>query len=492
MEAFLEKLEHQRHIAWFVFLWSFIVGVLVVSFVSISPLVSLFICILAVGIFVCERILYESVSKIIFLFCLALFAFSLGVLRFDIKDFHESATPTTTGLVSSEPAHRDNDVQFVFTADNGAKVLVTTNVFSSVQYGDRVEVLGKLKVPGIIDDGNGSTPFDYGAYLSKDDIYFTESFARVNIISSGHGSAILSWLIKIKNAFTNKMKEILPEPESSLLAGLTVSGKQALPKTVVDDFTNAGVVQVIVLSGYNVTIIAEFFLLIFSFLGLRMATGVSAVGIVLFTLMTGASATVVRAAIMVLVFLFGKIIGRQAAAGRLLLFTAFLMLMQNPKILVFDPSFDLTFIAMLALVYGVPVAEKYLQKVPQKFGARTLVATTVATQIAVFPYLLYNVGAVSVVSLFSNALIMFIVPLTMLVGFLATFLAFVSKIIAWPLAFVAHLLLLWILSVAHFFGNLSFSLIKISHFSMWLTLLLYALMIFSVWRSRNSLRRLSS
>jgi len=492
MEAFLEKLEHQRHIGWFVFLWSFIVGILVVSFVSISPLVSLFICILALGVLVAEKILYEKISKIIFLVCLALFAFGLGVLRFDVKDFHESETPSTTGIVSSEPEHRDSDVRFVFTADNNQKVLVTTNVFSPVQYGDRVEVLGKLKVPGIIDDNNGERPFDYGAYLSKDDIYFTESFARVNIISSGHGNPLVAWLLKIKNAFALKMKQILPEPESSLLAGLTISGKQALPKSVVADFTNAGVVQVIVLSGYNVTIIAEFFLLIFSFLGLRLATGASAVGIVLFTLMTGASATVVRASIMVLVFLFGKIIGRQASASRLLLFTAFLMLVQNPKILVFDPSFDLTFIAMLALVYGVPVAEKYLHKIPEKYGARMLVATTLATQIAVFPYLLYNVGAVSVVSLFSNALIMFIVPLTMLVGFLATFLAFVSTIIAWPLSFGAHLLLLWILSVAHFFGNLSFSLIKISHFSMWLTLVLYAGLIFIVWRSRNSPRQLSS
>jgi competence protein ComEC len=373
-------------------------------------------------------------------------------------------------------------VQFVFTSDNQQKVLVTTNVFSQVQYGDKVEVLGKLKVPGIIDDGNGEKPFDYGAYLSKDDIYFTESFARVNIISSGHGNPIIAWLLKIKNAFTLKMKDILPEPESSLLAGLTISGKQALPKTIVTDFTNAGVVQIIVLSGYNVTIIAEFFLLIFSFLGIRLATGISAVGIILFTLMTGASATVVRASIMVLVFLLGKIIGRQASASRLLLFTAFLMLVQNPKILVFDPSFDLTFIAMLALIFAVPVAEKYLTKIPEKFGLRMLVATTLAIQIAVFPYLLYNVGAVSVVSLFSNALIIFVVPLTMLVGFIATFLAFISNIIAWPLSFVSHLLLFWILAVAHFFGNLSFSRIKISHFPMWLTLVLYAGLIFSVWR----------
>jgi competence protein ComEC len=174
------------------------------------------------------------------------------------------------------------------------------------------------------------------------------------------------------------------------------------------------------------------------------------------------------------------------------------MLIQNPKILVFDPSFDLTFIAMLALIYGVPIAEKYFQKVPEKYGLRMLIATTLATQIAVFPYLLYNVGAVSIVSLFSNALIMFVVPLTMLIGFLATFLAFVSTVIAWPLSFVAHLLLFWILEVAHLFGNLSFSLIKISHLSMWFILLLYAGLIFIVWRSSlsaqsgNSLRKSAS
>jgi competence protein ComEC len=489
-----------KHNYFLVFLWGFVVGILVSSFVFISPVFAVLSIALSGAILIAEKIHKNKVSREIIFIVLAISSFGLGSLRYAIKDFHEFKVPSEIGIVLSEPERRDTDTRFVFLADNGEKVLVSTDMYSGVEYGDRIKIAGKLKQPGIIiqDDGR---EFDYGAYLAKDDIYYTMSFAKVEEIgetvlpalgqASGKSRSVMfrQFLFGIKNSFVGKMKQILTEPESSLLAGLIVAGKQALPGSILEEFKRAGIVHIVVLSGYNITVIAEFFLIILAFLPLKRRVLASGSAILLFVIMTGATATVVRAGIMAIVVLLGKVTHRTYSAPRTLLLAGVVMLIENPKLLVFDPSFQLTFLAMLALIYVEPIMSARLSFITQKLGLRTLLATTIATQVTVLPFLIYSVGSVSVVSLASNILILVFVPFTMLVGFIATMLAFVSSYIAMPFTFVVHILLVWILRVAHVLGSLSFASIKISHVSLWLTLILYAGMMFTLWRLQSFPRK---
>mgnify|MGYP001593854363 FL=1 len=479
-------------------IFSFIFGVLVSSFVFVSPILSMFLALIALSILIAEKIYRNGINLEVLLVSLALMSFGLGTLRYSIKDFHEILAPSPVGIVVSEPEHRDNAVRFVFRSDNGEKALVSTDSYSPVEYGDRVELKGKFKMPGIIENDDGRN-FDYGKYLSKDDIYHTMSFAKVAILSKNNGNPILAALFKIKQSFIKKIREIMPEPQSSLLAGFLVAGKDSMPKEILDEFKRAGVVHIVVLSGYNLTIIADSFRRLFLFWIPRIATHMSVAGILLFVFMTGAEATVVRAGLMVLAVILAKSYGRRVSAGRVLLATAFIMILWNPKILVFDPSFQLSFLATLALVYVSPIFEKYLQKFPlvprslgevgEKFGFRGVLAVTVATQLVVLPYLVYSMGDFSLVSLPANILILLIIPSTMLLGFIAATLAYLSSILAIPFAFVAHILLSWILFVSHTIGNLSFASINIPPISIWLIVAVYIAIIIIVKRLRNFLPR---
>lgn len=463
----------------FVFIFGFISGILVSSFVFVAPLVSVFIIIVGSVVLIAEKVRQKSIGKEILFLSLALLSFGLGVLRYSIKDFHEPLVPTATGIVVSEPEYRDADTRFVFKANNGEKVLVSTDLYSAVAYGDEVEVAGKLKEPGVIagDDGRN---FDYAKYLSKDEIYHTMSFAKVSIISHGHGNPVRRILLKIKNSFVTKTKEILAEPYASLLSGLIVSGKEAMPKDILEEFRRAGVIHIVVLSGYNITIIAEFIRTVF-----RSAT-LSIIGVIFFVIMTGAQATVVRAALMVLAVMLAKMFRRKFSAPRALLVTAFLMLIENPKILVFDPSFQLSFLATSALIFVSPIFERHLKWCPERWGLRIILAATLATQTVVLPYLVYTMGIFSLVSLPANMLILLFVPTTMLVGFVATLVAFLSSVLALPFAYPAHLLLAWILGVSGTLGNLSFASVTIPPVSIWLVVLIYLTMIIFVRRSRSS------
>ncbi|MBX4200402.1 ComEC family competence protein [Candidatus Parcubacteria bacterium] len=479
-------------------LWAFILGVLVSSFIKVSPVICILLFIIACGVYLSEKIWSGEVKREIFLITLTIIFISLGSFRYAVKDFHEEVVPSLHGVVLSEPERLDNSTRFILKSENQEKILVSTDMYSEVQYGDEVSIEGKLKKPGVITDESGRD-FDYGAYLSKDDIYWTTNFASVSVISHSSGNFIKIFLFKVKNKFVSKIKEILPEPQSSLLAGLIVAGKEALPGGILDEFRRAGVVHIVVLSGYNITIIGEFFLALLGFLSLKKRTLLAALGIILFVVLTGATATVVRAGVMALIVLLARVLKRNYSPSRALLLTGVFMLVENPKILVFDSSFELTFLAMISLIYVVPLFEDWIRKLliatsptldrEQAIvsGPIALISVTLATQIVVLPYLLYNIGNFSTVFILSNLLILLVVPWTMLVGFIATMLAFVSPIVAWPLAFISHVLLSWILGVAHFLGNLSFASIQISHFPLWLTLLLYLFLVLFLFSKRLSL-----
>ena len=467
---------YKRNLLILTALWGFVFGIFVSSLFLLHPLICVLLSFVALAIYLLYKILKGSVSTEVLVLVVFIFTFAFGAFRFAIKDFHELSIPENRGVVVSEPEERDSDIRFVVRTQNREKVLITTSLLNKVSYGDEVVLEGGAKVVK-----NGS----YAKYLSKDDIFHTMDRAGVEVVSRHNGNFTIESLLSIKKYFTEKIKNILPEPESSLLSGLIVSGKQALPKDILEDFRRAGVVHIVVLSGYNIAIIAEFLFLLFGFLGSRRSAVISIFGVILFTLMSGASATVVRGAIMVTLLLFGKIMSRPASQPRILLFTASFMLMYNPKYLVFDPSFQLSFLALLGIVYGTPVLERYLYKLPEKFGFRSIVSTTLATQIFVLPYLLYNMGNFSLVFLLSNMLILPILPLVMLIGFIATLIAFVSNILAWPLAFISHLLLAWVLFVSKSLGGLSFALLEIENFPLWGSLVMYVALVFLIWRLRS-------
>lgn len=468
----------RSHFSFIAFIFGFLAGVLASSFVSLAPLVAVFFILIGWAVWVGEKI-YKKENFLPLIISITLISFGLGVLRYDIKDFHEVREPVSSGVIVSEPEYRDNATRFILLSDNGEKALVSTDLYSRVRYGDRVKVDAKFRRPEVIED------FNYPAYLAKDDIYYTASFAEVETVSSGHGNPVREMLLKIKHGFVRKIREIFAEPEASLLAGLILAGKDAMPQSILEEFRRAGLVHIVVLSGYNLTIIAEFIRRSLYFLSLHASSLASVGAIFLFILMTGAEPTVVRAGIMVFAAILGKSLGRHYSAHRALLLAAFIMVLFNPKILVFDPSFQLSFLATLALIYASPLVERKIVKVPEKWGLRGMLATTLATQAVVLPYLVYNMGEVSLVSILSNVLVLLFIPITMLVGFLAVILSFIHILIALPVAYIAHLLLGYTLFISGFLGNLPSASIEISHFPVWAAALCYAFMIWFIWRVRN-------
>src|SRR3989344_2266646 len=160
--------------------------------------------------------------------------------------------------------------------------------------------------PKNFEQADTGSPVDYVSYLEK--VGILHQFLRPNIsrIGEGKGNIIKRELLLLKHAFLDRVSRVIPEPESSLLGGLLVGAKQSLGKDLLDDFRTAGVIHIVVLSGYNLTIVAEAIMRFFSFMPRMWGLSLGGISIVLFSIMTRAGATVVRASIMALLALLAR------------------------------------------------------------------------------------------------------------------------------------------------------------------------------------------
>lgn len=435
----------------------------------------------------------------VFLISVCVLGAALGVLRMEaaasfrlpdaLLQSHLEQRVVLEGVVVKEPDEREGNQLLTVSVSRmentpvADRVLVSADLYVPVAYGDRVLVSGKLSAPEDFETDSGNV-FHYTQYLAKDGIHFRMFYPEVEVVRHGEGNRVIAILLSVKHAFLDQLSRTMVEPHVSLLGGLLVGAKQALGEDLLDSFRRTGVVHIVVLSGYNMTLIAEAVMRALAVLPQRLALGAGAGAIVLFALMTGASATIVRASAMALLVLLARATGRVYGVTRALFITAFLMLMHNPYLLAFDPSFQLSFLATLGLIQLSPRLEPLVPLVPTRWGLRSLLTATLATQLFVLPLLLYQTGALSVIAVLANLLVLPLIPATMLLGFLAGLTGFLHPLAALPFALMAHALLSFELAVVELLAQLPFAVLPVSGFPLWGVFLLYgigALVAYRLW-----------
>lgn len=362
------------------------------------------------------------------------------------------------GVIVRDPDVRDKTQLLTVDVGRHYYILVQTDKYQAYAYGDRVRAEGKLEFPKEFDTDSGRT-FNYPKYLLAHRITHTMSFAHVVVLSNDEGNRGVALLLDIKHILMSGIERALPEPESSLLGGLLLGEKRGMGDAVTESFRRAGVIHIIVLSGYNIALVIDNVRRIASaVLPRTIALGTSGFIAILFMLMVGASETAVRATLMALVALVAKAMYRPADGLRILLLVAAAMAVWNPLLVLFDLSYQLSILATLGLIlFSEPIAGYLLW-----MRSKTLIeitSTTLATQITVLPLLIFSVGQVSLVSLIANMLILVAVPYAMLAGFVASLIALVSPALAFPFSAVAYALLTYIIHVATWIGQLPFAVV---------------------------------
>jgi len=473
-------------------IFGFLGGVASRSFFDLGISFAAFVLLVSLAIFLLVYLSKDrSGSKILFSFVILFFAlgyFRAGFIPSRSEAFLEDTVGksiSAVGIIRREPDVRENstrlvvgvesytvgDVKYVLPAEE--RVLFVIRKYPEFSYGDRVTAVGKLTLPENFQNEDGRS-FDYISYLKKDGILYQMSFSKMNHVASGQGNSLVAFLYRWKSAMTDQISDILPEPHAGLLGGLLFGAKRAIDSGVLEMFRVAGIIHIVVLSGYNITIIADFITRIFLVLPIsRMAASLcGGTGVVLYAVMSGLGASTLRATVMALLAIFARVTGRTSDALHLLFVAAFFMVVWNPLSLLYDPSFQLSFLATLGLLLLGPELTRRFLQIPEKWGIRETLSATLSTQIFVLPLLLYETGMLSIVALPVNLIVLPLIPSAMFFGSLGMLLGFITPFGAF-FGFPVYLLLSLVFVVSSFFANLPFSAVSVPKFPTAVLIIVY-------------------
>jgi len=379
-----------------------------------------------------------------------------------------------TAHIVAPPDERESFVYLtVLPQGERSRVRVSVPPYPLYHYGDVLTLSGVLTTPESFLTDQG-TVFDYPAYLARDSIVAEMKNAEASLISPAPLS-MHSLLYMSIEKLRSRIAHVIPEPAAALGSGMLLGGSNALGKELSNTFRRAGLSHVVVLSGYNVTIVSGFLLRVLTPLSRWLQLSGAGIGILLFVIATGGSASALRAGLMALTLLVARATGREYDAVRALLVATGAMILFNPLTLTADPGFQLSVMATVGLIFfSTPIEVRLVRFIRVQF-IREAIATTLAAQLAVLPLIIHLSGIISLISLPLNVLILPLVPLTMALTALSAILAFVTPLLALPSAFCATLLLRFIITATRFAVIIPFSSLTIPASSIGIIICVYVL-----------------
>ena len=379
---------------------------------------------------------------------------------------------------------------------NNSKTLVTINddnkSFNEIQISDKIKICGNLREPKA---ATNPSQFDYAKYLKYHDTFSIlysngKNFEILNKADSYKNLEEFWWYILNKTdtarkKITDKHAKYVKSPQLEILGGI-VFGNEAInpPDEIKQSFINSGLLHLLAASGLNVALI--FGIWWFLAQNLRLPYTISIWGgiafVVLYTFMTGFPPSVIRASIMLLFVLLGKLIDRQSKPVALIFFVGFIMLIFDPKMFL-DVGFQLSFIVTIGLISSIePIVQKasalqkdFIKRIkdypkalkiplmiisPKSLFAMVLVP--LCAQLFVCPLQMYYFNTFTPWSLFANLCVVPFIGIISFLGFISSILGFIPfagiKFIAF-FDIISNPLLVLLVKISKFFSTLKYSII---------------------------------
>jgi competence protein ComEC len=376
------------------------------------------------------------------------------------------------------------------------KILLSLDVSrDQYHYGQVVEFESKLYQPKIYPD------FNYFAYLANKQIYSTSYPTDVKIKDEYQPEGVLSrikyFLYKniynLKQLLLGAVDRLFDEPYTSLFNGLLFGETSGFSSEVEKAFVDSGLIHIVVVSGFNITILVMVFFKTTKRLSNSLAFWLGSLAIVLFVIMVGASPPSVRAGIMGWIVLLGSLRGREADKLVLVLLSAFIMSLFNPTIVRYDLGFQLSFLATIGLFFFSPITESFLDKIYLSNYLPNILKIslieTLSAQILTFPLILYTFSRVSLVAPVANILVLPLIPALMFIGLGLIVVAFLWYNLAGLIASIYELALRYIIGVAKFFGNLPLASLEFKWFNIYLMSFVYFLILILIIKSEKRVEK---
>lgn len=380
---------------------------------------------------------------------LVFLAAALGIFYFELTGFMLTPRALPNGceeiIISSAVKISGGKLEFLAKNSEGLRFITTIKSSDHFGYAD------KVKLCSLTQQSDPAASFkNYLKGRYKTDYLFKAQ--KIELVASGRGP--IRMLLNLADFFSQKTQTLYGGDTGVLAKGLVIGGSSDFSDNLKNALKSSGTSHLVAVSGYNVSIFAVImFNAVRNLFSRRIAVVLSLITVIGFCILSGATASVIRASIMAGAYIIGKIIGRRGAALNSLLFAAFVMVLLNPYIL-WDIGFELSAAAMAGIILAEPLIKL------SSVAFWQILFETLSAQIATLPILLVNFGRISLVAPVTNILILPFVPLAM--GLVAISIGFST--IFTPLGIiiggVSAVLLDYFLFVIKSFGALSFASIS--------------------------------
>ena len=365
--------------------------------------------------------------------------------------------------------------------DNSIKAqgLILVNTYLDncpFEYGDVLKIKGVLEKP--IKQKNFGE-FNYELYLAREKIFtYLNIWQERDILKIGEDNSnfFSSFSLSARNKIKEITKQTLPAPYNYLLIGMLLGEKSFIPPDLKELFADAGIMHILAVSGLHVGIIAMALLAFLNMLRLPKKLKLLTLILILivYASITGYRPSVLRATIMFILLIGGKLINRNRNLNSSLFFAAFLILLLNPLIL-YDAGFLLSFVVTFFIINLSPILQELFSKKIVWIGNSLAVST--AAWVGIFPLSAYFFTKVSIISIVSNIFILPLTGIAIILGFVTFFIGLASISLAGAIANINYLVLNLITFIAKSFSLLPFAFIYVAQPSI-IVITFYYLMVF--------------
>jgi competence protein ComEC len=359
------------------------------------------------------------------------------------------------------------------------------NVYDSVdslELGNKVIVKGvKLYPPKGFRNFNG---FDYKAYMERKGIYalgWVKERSKIIVVEQAGGNYLFRGMAHIKAKMLSFIERSSPHPQGAVLRAMILGDKGFLDRGTKQIFREAGIAHLLVVSGLHIGFVAVAFIVlvrpVLRFIRFRvlvdwpyilrpskLAITLSVFPIIFYALLVGGGIATLRATITALIFLIILLQDRPKDLYSATALAALLLLIWRPYSL-FDPGFQLSFVAVLAIAHIVSrISPNYIrikgedrldQLLGKKFDIRTKVfhyiLVVLFTSMATYPLTAYYFHQVSLVAPLSNLVIIPLGSLAVPLGLAACGMSLVWEPLAQVLLKLDILILSGIIYLAKLF-----------------------------------------
>ena len=403
-------------------------------------------------------------------------------------------------ISSKNISNKNNKTKFYFKIKNAkiseknyeninTKVLISgdNELFKTAEIGDYVKIKGKLRHPT---PATNPYQFDYQKYLLNNDvkdIIYADSYEKIAEpdFKTDKWFYILKQFEKTRNNIIEKHSKYIKSPRLEILGGIVFGSETINPdEEIKENFKNSGLLHLLAASGLNVALIYGIWWWLASLIRFpyNFSILIGAIFVIFYTFMTGFPPSILRASIMLLFVLFGKMIDRNANSLALIFFVGFLMLLISPKML-FDVGFQLSFIVTIGLVVCTPIIISKFDKLDKKYKEKykkssrikkyfyslfspnaiaSVVAVPLVAQLCVIPLQMHYFNNFTPFSLLANIAVVPFIGILSFIGFLSSILALIP-VFNEPSIFVfdliANPLLGLLIKISEIFASFKYSLI---------------------------------